>query len=427
VRVYQRALIAAMMLVISSSVVAQGLRDRDRTFEASESLAADLRKARLHWGPFYLLSYLQFSDLGYNQSFFFPTNDQTSGFSLAIAAPQRLYFVPSRKVILSAEATPELAFFRAQTGATVNPDGSLQRHSKFNSQFGYALRGDAHLFFNHLYADGYVSGSNHLQALIGEIDRIATEKQLTGGVTGEARYSSRTRMIYAASVSKISYPLSRHQPGDVPVDLLDHTEHNYRLSLHHQTFPLTRLTLNGERSDYSFDNSPQKDGHRTYFGPGFIYDNGQTTLSAEAGPSKVTYRVPLQKEFSGIVGNANYSHQLTPRASLNAAAARDVAISIYQNNNYYIADRLHAGTEFQATRRLTLLAGSTWGRDQYQVPTLGLGVNRRDTFSFTSVGFRYGLRHIRGGLDVGYYDRTSNVDVDQQNGIRVIFNLSLSP
>jgi len=427
VRVYQRALIAAMMLVVSSSVLAQGLRDRDRTFEASEQLAADLRKARLHWGPFYLLSYLEFSDLGYNQTYFFPTNDQTAGLSLAIAAPQRLYFVPTRKVIFSVEANPELAFFHAQQSATVNPDGTLQRHSRYDSQFGYALRGDAHLFFNHLYADGFVTGSNHLQALIGEIDRIATEKQITGGVTGEARYSSRTRLIYTASVSKISYPLSRHQPTDVDVALLDHTEHNYRASLHHQTFPLTRLTLNAERSDYSFDNAPEKDGHRTYFGPGFIYDNGATTLSAEAGPSKVTYRVPLQKEFSGVVGNAAYSHRLTARASVSAAASRDVAISIYQNNNYYIADRLHAGMQYQATRRLTLLGGSTWGRDDYQVATLGLGILRRDTFSFTSVGFRYGLRHIRGGLDVGYYDRKSNVDLEQQNGICVIFNLSLSP
>lgn len=426
-RVYQRALIAAMMLVITSSALAQGLRDRDRTFEASEQLAADLRKARLHWGPFYLLSYLQFSDLGYNQTYFIPTNDQTSGFSLAIAAPQRLYFVPTRKVILSAEANPELAFFRSQQPTTVNPDGTLQRHSRFSSQFGYALRGDAHFFFNHLYADGFVSGSNHLQALIGEIDRIATEKQTTGGVTGEARYSSRTQLMYSASVSKISYPLSRHQPGDVDVALLDRTEHNYRASLHHQTFPLTRLTLNGERSDYSFETAPEKDGHRTYFGPGFIFDNGQTTLSAEAGPSKMTYRVPLQKEFSGVVGNAAYSRRLATRASLHAAAARDVAISIYQNNNYYIADRLNVGSEYQASRRLTLLAGSTWGRDDYQVATLGLGVLRRDTFSFTSVGFRYGLRHIRGGLDVGYYDRKSNVELDQQSGIRVIFNLSLSP
>src|SRR5437762_3970772 len=58
---------------------AQNLRSRERTFEASETLAADLRRARIHSGPFYLLSYLQFSDLGYESQFFFPTSEQGGG------------------------------------------------------------------------------------------------------------------------------------------------------------------------------------------------------------------------------------------------------------------------------------------------------------------------------------------------------------
>jgi len=430
VRVQQRVIIAMMMLVVSTSAVAQGLRDRDKTFDASEQLAADLRKARVRWGPFYLLSYLQFSDLGYNQTYFIPTSDQTGGFSLAISAPQRLYFVPTRKMIFAVETTPELAFFRALRTPTVDPDGTVHQHSKFTTQFGYTLRGDAHFFFTHLYVDGFAIGSNHLQALTGEINRIATEKQRSGGVTGEARYSTRTRLIYNATVTKISYPDSRHQPDGVDVALLDRTEHDYRATLRHQTFPLTRLTFAGERSDYSFDNSPQKSGHRTFFGPGAIFDNGATTASVEAGPMRLTYSVPGQKEFSGLVGNTSINHRVNTRLSWNAAANRDAAISIFQGNNYYIADRLHAGTDYQLTRRLTLLAGSTWGRDLYDVeaPVAGIGtIRRRDTFSFTSVGWRYGFRHIRGGFDVGYYRRTSNVDIDQQNGIRLIVQLSLSP
>src|ERR1051325_8762662 len=47
VRVHQRAIIAAMLILASTTAVAQGLHDRHRTFDASEQLAADLRKARL--------------------------------------------------------------------------------------------------------------------------------------------------------------------------------------------------------------------------------------------------------------------------------------------------------------------------------------------------------------------------------------------
>ena len=60
---------------------AQELRDRDRSLAASRRVAEDLRKARMHYGPFYLLSSIQLSDIGYSQEFFVPTADDSSGFS----------------------------------------------------------------------------------------------------------------------------------------------------------------------------------------------------------------------------------------------------------------------------------------------------------------------------------------------------------
>src|SRR6478672_8685907 len=104
---FLRLSIAAACVAIGSSVLAQSVRSRDRTFEASETLAADLRRARLHAGQFYLLSNIEFSDLGYENQFFFPTTEQSGGLSLAVAAPQKLYFVPARKTIYSLTVTPE--------------------------------------------------------------------------------------------------------------------------------------------------------------------------------------------------------------------------------------------------------------------------------------------------------------------------------
>ena len=63
--IFLRLWVAAACFAIGSSAWAQAVRSRERTFEASETLAADLRRARVHSGPFYLLSNLQFSDLGY--------------------------------------------------------------------------------------------------------------------------------------------------------------------------------------------------------------------------------------------------------------------------------------------------------------------------------------------------------------------------
>src|SRR5947208_16119117 len=90
---------------------AQELRDRDSTLAASRQIAYDLRRARMHDGPFYLLSSIQLADIGYDQEFFIPTSDTSSGFNFGISAPQRLYFTPSRKLYLSVDAEPQVSRF----------------------------------------------------------------------------------------------------------------------------------------------------------------------------------------------------------------------------------------------------------------------------------------------------------------------------
>src|SRR5437870_2257779 len=83
--------IVAMSIFIAGTVAAeaQELRDRDRTLAASRQIADDLRRARMHYGPFYLLSSIQLADIGYNQEFFVPVSDTSSGFRFGLAAPIR--------------------------------------------------------------------------------------------------------------------------------------------------------------------------------------------------------------------------------------------------------------------------------------------------------------------------------------------------
>jgi len=420
-----RLTVAAACIAIGSSVLAQNVRSRDRTFDASETLAADLRRARLHTGPFYLLSNIEFSDLGYENQFFFPTSEQGSGFTFAVSAPQKLYFVPARKTIYALTVTPEYAFF--QKGVSKAP-------------WGYLVRGDAHYLLNHLYLDAYALQSNKLQALSGEINRIVTQREETAGVTGEIRYSSKTHAFYTASVRHYTYPLSRYQPADITTDIgergnlldLDRRERNGRLSLLHHTFPLTSLTLAGEANKYTFLNTPERDALRHYVAPGFRYDAGVTTLRAEVGPAVLHFYTPgASGDFRGIVGSTQYSHRLGPKMNLTIAGDRDVDFSIAASERYYIADRALFGIERQASRRLTLHFTSTLGRDSYPALTINPAnvqlARRRDEFSFTAVGWRYTMRHVKGGFDIGYYQRRSNFAIDEQNGIRLAIALSLSP
>src|SRR5437870_3280651 len=109
VRGFWQRLGAAVGLCVfmAGGVAAQELRDRDRTLAASRQIADDLRRARLHYGPFYLLSSIQLSDIGYDQEYFIPVSDTSSGFRFGVSAPQRLYFTPNRKTYFSVDVTPQ--------------------------------------------------------------------------------------------------------------------------------------------------------------------------------------------------------------------------------------------------------------------------------------------------------------------------------
>ena len=416
VRQGKRLLIVALALcACARGLWAQnGLRDRERQFSASQEIASDLRKAHFHHGPFYLLSTFQLSDIGYDSNFYVPTADKQSGFRFGIQAPTRLYIVPSKKTIYSIYVRPEWSFF--------NRGGK-------RDVFGYRARADAQYLLNHLYLDVYGESADQLRADVSEIARLLSERATNYGVTGELKYSSRTSATFNASALKASYPLDKIQPDLVPIELLDRKGHNYRIAINHKTFPLTSLFLTGEFSDYSFKNALNKDSRRSFMGAGFVHDSGRTVTRLEAGAGKLDFDDPSQHNFRGALGNITSNRKIGHSTQASIAASRDLDFSIFTNNNYYIADRLSSLLSWDATRRLTLNAQYSIGRDLYDVPALGPHgfLKRRDVFSFPSIGFTYGLARLRGGLDVGYVNRTSNFDINEDKGIRVLFRLSLTP
>jgi hypothetical protein len=416
VRLGKRLLIVALVLCAQASAAfaQNGLRDRERSFSASQEIASDLRKAHFHHGPFYLLSTFQLSDIGYDSSFYVPTADRQSGFSFGIQGPTRLYIVPSKKTIYSIDFRPEYSFFR---------------HGAKRNVFGYAARADAQYLLNHLYLDVYAVNTDQLRADVSEIARLLTERASGYGVSGELKYSSRTSITFNAATSKNSYPLNAIQPDGVPVELLDRDGHNYRVAINHKTFPLTSLFLAGEFSDYAFPNAVFKNGRRTFEGGGFINDTGRAVTRVEVGAGKLDFFRPGQHDFQGALGNLTSTKKFGTSTTGSIAASRDLDFSVFLFNNYYIADRFNAGLTWDATRRLTLTVQDSIGRDLYETPVNGPHgfLKRRDQFSFPSIGFIYAFARLRGGLDLGYVNRTSNFDVNLDHGMRLLFRLSLTP
>jgi hypothetical protein len=381
--------------------------------EASKKIASDLQQATLHWNHFYWLSQFQLADLGYGLAYSVPTGT-SGGVSISANAPQRLYFVVSRRVVLSADAVPSYGW--------VNQSGA-------HGQFGLRTRADAQFIFNRLYLDLYAGRANELRPHFGELNRVFTIKDREAGISGELKYSSRSSALFSARYRSADYPTDELQPIDFEkaLLLLARREQNYRASILHKTFPLTSVIAAVERSNYSFKVDPSRDSRRTYAGVGVIIDSGKSVIKAEAGPGKLTFKHSADKEFSGILGNVSASRRVGERWRASASALRDLDLSIYGPNRYYIADRLSIGADYAATRRLSFKLINEFGRDSYEVRLFGLPL-RRDTISWNAVGWTYTTRKLRGGFDVGYYRRDTNVpEVDKSNGIRFVLHLSLTP
>ncbi len=411
----ERLVIAIIISVVVPCVAlaqasSQQMRDRDPDLEASKRLAAELQTANFHYGPFYLLSRIRIADAGFSDTTSsLPTGDDSGGLSLSVEAPNRFYFVPRKKTIFTVEVTPSYAFI-----------GSGDE----NGQFGYVARGDAHFLLNHLYLDVYAMREDQLRAHVADVNRLVTLRNNEVGAAGELKYSSKTSALFSVRARDMAFPEDRVQPDEVAVDLLDRSEKNGRLSLHHKTFPLTSFFVAGERSDYDFDRATYKNSTRTWYGGGAIYNAGRTTLRLEGGPAKLDFDDPAEVDYTGIV--ASFRAQRTDgRRTYTFGAQRDLGFSIFAGNNYFISSTLSAGISHAATRKLSLRASSTYERDDYDVP-FG-GQDRRDTISYSSVGFIYTVRKLNIGADVGWYERNSTFGGDEDAGIRTVIHLSFTP
>lgn len=408
-------LIAATIPLLASAQ--QGMRDRDPDLAGTKKIHEDLQQANFHSGSFYLWSRFRISDAGFSESGYMPTGESANGLTLAVEAPQRLFFVPHKKVIFTVDLVPGYSFFNS--GDT-------------NGQFNYMGRADAHFLWNHLYLDVYGARADQLRAHVADINRLATARENEFGVAGEVKYSSRTGGIFNIRHRVTSYPGNRYQPvitpnptgGFNPINLLDRTENNARIALDHKTFPLTSLFVSGEVSDYSFRYATYKDSHRTWFGGGFSFDSGRTQVRGEAGPLKLTFDDPAQRSFTGFGASFNVS-RTNGRWTYTAGANHDLGFSIFAQNNYYVSTTANAGINYVASRRLSLRTNFVAEQDDYDVAVRGN--DRRDTGSFTSVGFDYAIARARAGADVGWYERKSTFGGDSDSGIRYALHLSFVP
>jgi hypothetical protein len=409
-RIIAAIITAAIPVIISAQTTASSptLRDRDPDLSGAKKLAAELQAANFHAGSFYLLSRLRIADAGYTEAAYIPTGEENGGLSLTIEAPQRLYYVPHKKTVFTAEVVPGYNVFN---------------NGENRNRLDYLVRGDAHFLLNHLYLDLYTMRADQLRAQL-EVNELAPTEDEETGLAGEFKYSSRTSLQFAGRYHEQRFPDDRFAAGETPLALLDRSERNARVSFVHKTFPLTSLFVAAEGSNYGFRFATYKDSARRYAGAGFLHDSGRTQVRVEAGPVILDFEDPSQQDYEGIIGNVR-AGRTNGRWGYSGALSRDIAFAIVQDNNYYLVDAANAGVTYEATRRLQLRANVV--AQQLDYDRAVAGKTRTDTITFSSVGFGYNLRKLGFGVDVGWYERDSTGEGDVDSGIRYVLHLSFNP
>ncbi len=383
-------------------------RDRDPALDGAKRVYSDVSHASLHYGSIYLLSRFELSDLAIEPDF---TPEKSNNLALSIVAglPNRIYWFPSKKFALSADATPSLAFVD---------------RSGLTTQSGYALRGDAHLLLNHLYLDVHGATADELGPLPSEVGGIGTATSRTFGADAELKYSSKTSVLLTAAETDTRYPDGRLQPDLVPIELYDNDERRFRGTILHKTLPRVSLSATAERSDWDFPNSLYADARRDHVALGAGYVVGRRSIRAEAGPARLSSTQDGFHDYQGIIGRVRASAPVGRRWTVGSAVERDVKVSNFQNTSYYVTETGSLAADWVVTQRLSFQFAPTAGRLSYDVPVNG--VARKDNYKQLLAGWTYSTTRFRGGFDVVYYERQSNVLIGESSGIRLIVRLSLT-
>ena len=121
-----------------------------------------------------------------------------------------------------------------------------------------------------------------------------------------------------------------------------------------------------------------------------------------------------RETFSGIVGQADIDYRLRT-IRLRATYRRDSRFSFYGDNVFFIENQIGGGVSLYLTRFLRLDYDYRYGSNAYPESFWFIGgedvlIEREDIYQTHSAGIVVRvLRDIGIGLDVNYWERTSNV------------------
>ncbi|HVT45988.1 MAG TPA: outer membrane beta-barrel protein [Thermoanaerobaculia bacterium] len=380
-------------------------------------MLAELEKARFHIGPFYLLSELELNplfDLGYDLNLLMPATSEKRDWGIAVGAPLKAFFVPSKKFVMTADARPVYRWYL---------------HNEENRDLSWAYRGDIHFLFNHLYLNFHAEIADQRLRDRLELNNLVDRETVSWGSAGELTLSSRTNINFSAAYRDIEYPDTSNQP-DESITQLSREETSFHGAIRHHTFPTTWLRSGIDVTDYQFDSTARDSQRREVF-IGATRDRAIHDLDIQIGYLEQTHDTPDFEDFGGIVGTVQWSYHPRRRLDVRTLVERQLEFSTFGANSHYVLDRVQLITVVPLGQRLKVDLQGQVGRARYPMAEAmedGTFARRTDDLLFAAIGGIYQItRQFGAGFGVGYFERNSNFEQFSEDGIQLLLRLSLRP
>ena len=381
-------------------------RDRDEELEAKRRIEADLRRAQLQTRRLYLISDFELGDIGIGSDLYLPADEELDSIAISLRAPQKLYYVTNRRMLLSVDAVP---------GYVLYVDSDRE------NQLSWLLRGDVHFLFPSFYVDVWGAVSDELVRDTSELTRLVPRDTTQWGVNTEIKPSSRTSIKASYLVNDIDFDQNDQLFFDDRLDLLERTTSTVMIEGKHHTFPVTSTMIGAVLDDHEFNRVDLRDSDQTYVYVGAQRQVANRSLVARIGYATLDYRDPSVRGYDGLMGDVSLGLDLWNQNRLDVQYRRQLEFSIFQNNTHYLADRLFLEDQHRLTPRLTAHVQAQAGINSYDVPvsTAAGPVKREDELFFIGAGPSYEFfDRFTLGFVIGPWERRSNIPGESADGIR---------
>jgi len=369
-----------LILLGALSLAAMAATGAAQTYVSFRDEWDQVRKARIHFGPFSIIPSISLQNVGYDDNVYFesvPRGDYTA----TIAPEARIYWPLGSWILLSARDIPEYDFYLHE-----------KNRREFSNSYGLGAKA---LLFGRFVAMGGYQYDKHQRQLSSEIGSFVRDetRAVWGGLAFEtARKTSLAVGFFRRDVAVEDIGLAA---GSSFSSAFNRREKGMTLEFHYPLFSESFFFLSADFTKYAFafSGSTWRDSSAVAVSGGLRFPlSGNLTGTLALGYKKFTLNAGPFPDFSGLTANTELDGRFG-RFGVRLRYRRDNPFSFYQNVVYFIENDYGGGVSLYLTAFLRLDYNYDYSLGDYPRffitdPLTGedTAIRRRDRHHANSVG-----------------------------------------